>query len=71
MKWLIHSIKLQLSVISTIFHTQHAETNLRLTYLFIIGNVLFVLLHPDSVGLGILGILLAWKCYKTRKFIEF
>lgn len=71
MKWLIQSIKLQLSVISTHFYTRHEETNLRLVHLFIIGNILFVLLHPESAVFGILGVLLAWKYCKAGKFTEF
>jgi hypothetical protein len=67
MKWLIQSVKLRLSFIGAGSHTQNEETDVMLINLLIIGNILFVLLHPESAGFGVLGILLAWKFYKSKK----
>jgi hypothetical protein len=67
MKWLIQSVKLRLSFIGVGLHTQSEETDLMLINLLITGNILFVLLHPESAGFGILGILLAWKFYRSKK----
>ncbi len=67
MKWLIQIVKLRLSFISVGSHTQNEEADLILINLFIIGNILFVLLHPESASFGVLGILLVWKFYKSRK----
>jgi hypothetical protein len=66
MKWLIQSVKLRLSFIGGL-HTQSEETDVMLINLLIMGNILFVLLHPESAGFGILGILLAWKFYRSKK----
>lgn len=67
MKWLIQSVKLRLSLIGAGLHTQSEEADLMLINLIIMGNILFVLLHPESAGFGVLGILLAWKFYRSKK----
>lgn len=70
MKWLMQSIRLQFSVISA-YLSFHKEIDARLINLFVIGNIFFVLLHPESVSLGILGAILAWKFYKTGNLTRF
>jgi hypothetical protein len=67
MKWLIQSVKLRLFLIGAGLHTQSEEADLMLINLIIMGNILFVLLHPESAGFGVLGILLAWNFYRSKK----
>ncbi len=71
MKWLIQSIKLQLSVISANVYAPNEVPDSTIINLLIIGNILFVLIHPEAASLGILGVLLAWKFYRTKKTMKF
>ncbi len=71
MKWLIQSIKLQLSIISASVYAPNEEPDPTIINLLIIGNILFVLIHPEAASLGILGVLLAWKFYRTKKTMKF
>jgi hypothetical protein len=70
MKWLVQSLKLQLSVICANLYP-NKDADMTLVNLIILGNIFFVLLHPESASFGILGVLMAWKFYKTGKLTRF
>lgn len=69
MKWLIQLVKLQLSIFCA--HAVHAllpinAANFKLMGLLTLGNIVFMLLHPESAFFGIAGIFLIMTISRVR-----